>query len=112
MIKAIRLAKPLSERTDLRNGNMQLGTNIVFIGDLQFGTPISHSPKSTHSSFLPVINYQGFSINPDMDELTSKKNESLTQTLKQKSLMLNTKQMFQCKIQCLNHICSEERYLL
>lgn len=73
MSKAIRLAKPLSERTDLRNGNVQLGTNIVFIGDLQFGTPISHSPKSTHSSFLTVIKYQGFSISPNMDELTSKK---------------------------------------
>lgn len=54
MIKATRLAKPLSEMTDLRNGNAQLGINTVFIGNLLFGTPTSHTAKSTDSSFLPV----------------------------------------------------------
>lgn len=66
MTKAAKLVKALSEMSDFRNGNAQLGINIVFSEDLQFGTPISHTAKSTHNSFLPSIKYQGFSISPDV----------------------------------------------
>lgn len=68
MTKATRLVKALSEMPDFRNGNAQLGINIVFSGDLQFGSPISHTAKSTHYTFLLVTKYQGFSISPDSDE--------------------------------------------
>ena len=66
MIKAIRLVKTLSEMTDQRHGNVQLGITVVFNwGSMIWHCNISDYKVNRQVILMSVIKCQGFSTNPN-----------------------------------------------